>query len=94
MTRRIALACAIFVVGVFAGVAVLGNDGNGMTRQEKAAGAAAALASGGKVIQVVCAADHCGVVIRKGGAATCQGWVVPRKDGLLGAPRRTALVYC
>jgi hypothetical protein len=91
--RRVALACAVFAVGVFAGVAVL-RPGHGLTQQEKAASAAVARASGDHVIQVTCTTDHCGVVVRRSGAATCQGWIVPRRNGLLGAPRRAALVKC
>jgi hypothetical protein len=92
--RRTALACAVFAVGVFAGVAVLRPGHGGMTKQEKAASAAVALASGGRVVQVTCASDHCGVVVRRSGARACEGWIVPRQNGLLGSPRRAALVNC
>jgi hypothetical protein len=94
VTRRVALACAVFAVGVFAGIAVLRPGHHGPTPQERDARAAVAAASGGQVVQVACTTDHCGVVVRQPGAATCQGWVVPLRNGRLGVPRRSALVHC
>jgi len=92
--RRVALACAVFAVGISAGIAILRPGHNGMTVQERHAADAVRAASGGDVVRVACASDHCGVVVRAHGAETCQGWVVPLANGTLGAPRRAALAQC
>lgn len=92
--RRAALACVVFAAGVLAGIAVLQPGHHVPTPEERGARAAVAAASGGRVVQATCATDHCGVVVQQPGAAVCQGWVVPLRDGQLGAPRRSALVHC
>jgi hypothetical protein len=92
--RRIAVACAVFAAGVLAGTAVLQPGRHDRTKQERQAADAVSAASGGTVVQAACAFDHCGVVVRVGTAAACQGWVVPIRGGELARPARTALVQC
>lgn len=92
--RRIAVACAVFAVGVVAGIAALRPGHTGLTRQEQQAEQSVEAASGGTALRVSCAPDHCGVVVRTTGAARCQGWVVPVANGVLGPPRRAALAHC
>ena len=94
MTRRVAIACAVFAAGMVVGIAVLRPAHQGASKIERSASAAVAAASGGHVVRTTCAPDHCGVVVREGGAATCEGWVVPLTGATLGTPRRAALVQC
>lgn len=92
--RRIAIACAVFAMGVAAGVAALRPGHTGPTVQERNAERAVESASGADAVRVACVPDHCGVVVRAGEATRCQGWIVPIRGGVLGRPRRAALADC
>jgi hypothetical protein len=93
--RRAAVACAVFAAGVLVGTAVLRPAHHGASALERRARAAVEAASKAKAVDVACAVDHCGVVVRRPGATTCDGWLVPvRRDGALGRPRRTAFAAC
>ncbi len=91
--RRLAIACAVFAVGVVVGTAVMrpAHDSS----QEQSAVRLVEAASGGKEVSVACAPDHCGVVVRRPGAARCDGWIVPvGRQGRLGRPQRAAFADC
>ena len=93
--RRVAVACAVFAAGVLVGTAILRPAHRGSSARERHAEAAVEAVSGATALRVACAADHCGVVVRRAGATTCEGWLVPvRGDGALGRPRRAALAAC
>ena len=92
--RRVAFACLVFSAGMAAGLAVLRPAHRRPTAQERAAASRVAAAGGGRVVHTSCAADHCGVVVRRAGATSCDGWIVPLARGTLGTPRRTASVDC
>lgn len=92
--RRIAIACAVFAVGVVAGVAALRPSHSDLTVRERQAERVVEAASGATALRVLCVPDHCGVVVGSSGAARCQGWVVPVRGGVLEHPRKAALAHC
>jgi hypothetical protein len=93
--RRVAVACAVFAAGVVVGVAVLRPAHRNATGLEHRATRLVEAASGAKAVRVACVPDHCGVVVHRNGAVTCDGWVVPvDPTGALGRPRRTAFADC